>query len=324
MSPGFLSVRPQDWATITPIASGTLLVAAGDVLSKSTNGGDAWTTLVTGANSLVFDVTSDGQSIYAVEAQASVNEIVHKSLDGGATWSTIGPIRGTSHPAIDGVAVADASLVYVAYDDGEIWFTANGGSSWAQTTSLVDAFFPLRTTAGKLWTGSLADFGNTVYQMNHDGSSSVTYTVAAHNVHPVSDALAFAYDGPYESTSLFRLTSGSATDITPSGSLSGGWFFGADSPDGTVICAIVTDGINAEMWRSIDSGATWAKVHDDIQLAPFDPLLGIMLAVDDSNTARWFSVGLTDTLWRSMDSGVTWTQIAGPGDTVTDLRVVAA
>ena len=95
------------------------------------------------------------------------NEIL-LSTDGGASWSTItGPVAENAQDAM-GCHIFDRYRFQVGYDDGTLWMTFDGGTTWTQ---LVLPMPPL---------GTALDRVNSVYYIDdHHGVLAIKYTVGA-------------------------------------------------------------------------------------------------------------------------------------------------
>lgn len=102
--------------------------AAGDIF-KSTDGGVTWVLQLSAAgdalNCIRFSSADVGLCV------GDQNEM-HFTDDSGAHWTAItGP---AAQAAVDALtcAVIDENSWYVGYDDGELWYTADGGANWSQ------------------------------------------------------------------------------------------------------------------------------------------------------------------------------------------------
>ncbi|GEM_PF-2286440 len=71
---------------------------------------------------------SSGPTIYFGAAH------VHRSTDGGGSWTTLPTYSGSEVSAI-AVAPSDPQVVYAAWDDGTLQMSTNGGTSWTTLAS---------------------------------------------------------------------------------------------------------------------------------------------------------------------------------------------
>jgi photosystem II stability/assembly factor-like uncharacterized protein len=109
--------------------------AAGNIY-VSRDGGATWALQLTGAgdalNCVRFSSVDVGLCV------GDTNEM-HFTDDSGAHWTAItGP---AAQAAVDALtcAVIDENRWYVGYDDGELWYTGDGGTNWSQITLGIPA-----------------------------------------------------------------------------------------------------------------------------------------------------------------------------------------
>jgi len=102
----------------------------GDIF-KSVDGGSSWEEIpTTNANAL--------RSVYFHDTNTGIvtggSNTILRTVNAGTSWATI------SGPAAQAAAYAMAALIFdeyrmmVGYDDGEVWYTDDAGSSWAQVS----------------------------------------------------------------------------------------------------------------------------------------------------------------------------------------------
>ena len=138
--------------------TGTLFSAASNVIMRSTNGGDSWTT-VRGSlenNSQTFVTSASNGTIYSTLNSNVTDKGVWKSTNDGINWIEITP---SSFPqvynrVIIAVAPSDPNRVYLLAhtpgsgadspsgvgDEHSFWVSSDGGSSWSErTNNLPDA-----------------------------------------------------------------------------------------------------------------------------------------------------------------------------------------
>ncbi len=148
---------------IDPITPNTLYVGvgccvAGSRLFKTTDGGDNWAPVANAPAAVPAVLAVDPLNhltIYAADAATPGG--VHKSLDGGATWQTLGP--AVTFARSIAVSPHTAGVLYAGTDQG-VFKSTDGGSSWTQ-------FFP---RAGKVVLDPVSS--TTLYLVTHPFSSN--------------------------------------------------------------------------------------------------------------------------------------------------------
>jgi photosystem II stability/assembly factor-like uncharacterized protein len=96
---------------------------------KTTDGGETWIDpiRIPAEQKSVFFINND-TGFVAGEYR------IHKTIDGGATWTTVGPYCGTSYTSI---FFSSPLKGYAVDDRGNIYKTMDGGSSWKSDSSLT-------------------------------------------------------------------------------------------------------------------------------------------------------------------------------------------
>lgn len=128
-------------------STGVLLVATnGGGLQRSTNGGTSFTKVlgtglgIIGANSnLCYDVEIAANG----DIYATLNGSIHKSLDGGATWSVAMTLPISAGRIEVACAPSDANYIYALVELSSaingILKSTNGGATWSSVTEPADA-----------------------------------------------------------------------------------------------------------------------------------------------------------------------------------------
>lgn len=110
------------------VATDTGAGAAGNVY-KSIDAGATWTLSLAGATDALNCVTFASDKLGL--ALGDTNEI-QWTEDGGDHWTVItGPAAQAAANCLCGV-VLDAYRWFIGYSDGEVWYTQDGGATWAQ------------------------------------------------------------------------------------------------------------------------------------------------------------------------------------------------
>lgn len=117
------------------------------IVYRSTNGGSSW--------SYVFNGSGDPRSPWSAPLVNDPNNpstfyvgtiYVYRSTDSGGAWSRISPdlTRGSGTLSVIAIAPSNSNVIYTGSDDGAVYVTTNGGTSWsARYTGL-----PVRSVGG--------------------------------------------------------------------------------------------------------------------------------------------------------------------------------
>jgi photosystem II stability/assembly factor-like uncharacterized protein len=153
-----IAVDPRDSNTVFVAAQGPLWGPGGDRgLFKTTDGGETWTNVLeidehTGVTDLVMDLENP-DTLYAASYQrrrhvwtlinGGPGSGIHKSTDGGETWTEInkglpsvdmGRIGLAQSPANPGILYA---IVEAAEDEGGFFRSIDGGANWEKRSDYV-------------------------------------------------------------------------------------------------------------------------------------------------------------------------------------------
>jgi len=250
-------------ATWTPQTSGTAqslysvlfptptvgyAAGTGEVLLKTTDGGNAWSTLSTGTQSLWALDFLDANTGYTVGIGATVK----MTTDGGSNWANQDPVTTQNLRHIDFV---DASTGYLAGLGGVVRKTSNGGTSWSvQNSGVTTALYSIDfTNAATGW--AVGDLGVIVkttdggasWNPQASGTSNKLQSVAAIDS---STAIAVGRVGL-----ILRTTDGGSSWVTQTSGTTGDlWYVHfVDATTGYVT------GQNGEILKTTDGGATWTS-----------------------------------------------------------------
>lgn len=102
----------------------------------SSNGGQTWTEQVTPNTNAIHGIHFASYN-YGVFVGAS--NTLYRTLDGGLHWSAISGPSSKSAVIIRSAAMLDKNRIWLAYDDGDLYYTEDGGASW-YNRSLSTAF----------------------------------------------------------------------------------------------------------------------------------------------------------------------------------------
>ncbi len=136
---------------IDPVNSSVLYLGLGDPFDgtgigfvKSTNGGDTWSPPVyLGDSSIIPQVLVQGGVVFA-----ATNKGLYKSVDGGASFTLVSiATGGTEAPYIWSIASTGAQGLALALEaapsattgttDGQVWTSADNGTTWTRATGMT-------------------------------------------------------------------------------------------------------------------------------------------------------------------------------------------
>lgn len=315
-----------------PTVAGLVFVGVGDTISRSTDHGGTWTgsaSLGSGLAVTVIAPSASAQSIvYAGTRLAQPHasgQGIHKSVDGGATWTrTSAVVDSVIACAVD---PTNADVVYASdIFPGNIVKSIDGGGTWQQIG------------AGLAAAGLVVGFA-----IDPDMPSRV-YAVAENDVFvsvdggltfvPTSSGLdvnAAPHDLAIDRTATTRLVAASRRGVARSDDAAATWSHHASGvPDG----AATGIGIPANdpdtillgssvrgAYRSIDAGVTWQVANGGLE-----GLDTARIAVGAASTHLAFAVGrpvYPTRVARTVDHGASWSDVpaAAVGQFVEDIAV---
>ncbi len=297
---------------IHPVRTGVIYAAtSGTGVFKSVNGGKNWAAINLGlTNSTVRDVALEPQRPDTLIAATGTNGGLHRSLNGGLTWTqladTTGSLNGT-HGAAEEIQfdALDPQRISVAELDRGVLQSLDGGTTWARLnaglTSLrgrsldvVDNMLYFGTDGGGLfWTS----FNDVTWHGASTGLSALVVTALAPATSGSLSQLAGTDGGGIDLT----VNSGASWTALDGGLLNTFGFSLAVRPGTHEVYA--GTGFGDQFWKSANAGATWTRAsylfsHDSEHgLAP-DPLQPNVIYLSA------YGAGV----YASADDGVTWSR----------------
>lgn len=260
-------------------------------MQKTTNGGSSWTTIDSVPNyyceGMYWLNANEGFSIYS--PQVGSGGWFRKTSNGGASWTAIQQISASEE--FYGVWFTSSTDGYVVGSNGAIYKTINGGSTWTSLSS---------TTTLALYTVQFVN-ATTGYAAGDDGiilkttNSGTTWVQQYQSIYyefldiEFTDALHGVATGTY---GMLRTTNG-GTNWNPVTIWGTTQFIAVDFPSADT--GYMT-GPGGNVWRTIDSGATWLALNRVSQYFVRD--------VDFiSNDTGYVTTDFTGT-WKTTNAGV--------------------
>ena len=260
----------------------------------------------------VLQSTAEAGTLFALSGYSPTQVV--RSTDGGNSWSTISTF--TNGTPYDMVMTATGKLVAVG--SSRVWTSSDNGMNWSETYFSNTYFYDAVAhptdgeevfASGYKYNGSNWDM--TFYHSADAGVSWSSLPVLATGYTSYGRCIDVSPSNPdhilvggYEYNAgyapyLFLSTNGGTSfiDVTPPSAtyyMNGAAFHPANP-------AVMLSGSLSNMWRSTDSGATWANMKN--QSYNYD----ISFSSVDNNLV--FSTA-SSVAYRSTDGGITWTTIS--------------
>ena len=292
---------------------------------KSTNSGASFTQAYSGAtkNLLGWNCNggdSGGQGWYDLAIAADPNNAsiifvggvnTWKSTSGGTTFticnhwsSSCGGTASVAHADKHNLVFQNGSSTLWEVNDGGIYRSANGGSSWTHLTNdmAISQIYRLgvaQTTPddvilGLQDNGSKALLNGTWDDVLGGDGMECAIDPTNHNIQYAS-----VYYGD-----LYRTTNhwGSSTGINQSGMGDGWWVtpYLIDPNNHNTLIAGFTD-----VWRTTNQGNSWTQISN---FGSSNTLRSLCIAPSNSN---YIYTATTSTLYRTTNGGTSWTDITG-------------
>lgn len=124
-----------------------------NLLLRTIDGGLSWTAVDTTSARSTFIDFADAQRGWRILVPISPDEAyVQRTSNGGATWQTVLVTSTYFVPEYRVLDFLNASEGWVAGEQGQLWYTEDGGATWSQTAFADYNFFDVHAlTAGQAW-----------------------------------------------------------------------------------------------------------------------------------------------------------------------------
>lgn len=308
---------------VDPLAPARIYAGtASSGLWKSVDGGASFVRI---DNNVVFgevcDVAVDPTSSLVVYAADHGTNLLYKSVDGGGSWTPLAPAFGFAGGGSTLLAIdpTNTQVLYVA-SFGEVWKSTDGGSTWSSASITTVQVAAVHLDPATPSTVYAATHGDGVLKSTDGGA---TWNEASGGLH----ARLFPHSGAH--TLHFDATT---PGLVYTGALTGGWRsldngatwsrMNAPWPQFMMATRASEPGVvwakNNDVWKSADSGVTWADASGgylccfndgDMVLHPSDPQTVYVAAVGSGSIA--------DGVYKTTDGGATWNlAVNGLGNTL--------
>ena len=306
---------------------------------KSTNSGASYSQVNTNTSQNMLGYYSDGSGgssgqgsydLCIASSPTDANTVfigginTWKSADGGVTW-TINNMWTSYHVYnISGAPVAHADKHALAFqngtalfegNDGGIYKTVNGGTSWTDLTNgiVISQIYRIgvsQTDANVILNG-LQDNGSKKYTGELNTWVDVTGGDGMECIIDFNNATSYMY-ATYVRGTIYRNSNGFSTTskTTISANIPGG------QPTGAWVTPYIMDPTNSsilfagydKVWKTMDRGDSWTSASQTLSAS--DKLRS--LAIAPSNTNVLYAADRTN-MWKTTDGGATnWTSITLP------------
>lgn len=314
-----------DSLVIDPVTPATLYAGSiqGGQIAKSTDGAATWSAL-TNSPTLVTAMAINPQATGTIYAAQQASGL-HKTIDGGSTWTSIGVATLPTFPTFSALVIdpATPTTIYAGEHTKGIYKSTDGGATWAaantgmtgpifQTIAMaIDPQTP-STLYAVVWTSGnpglfkSTDSGGTWTNIRANGTNFIE-TVAVDPKTPST-----IYVGQFVGTGASALisTNGGATFApiqTGLPSTTAVEVLAINPVTPTTLYAGTINGV----YKTSNSGGAWTETINGLALTNVTAV-----AVDPATPTTIYAGTSASGLFKSTDSGGSWAAInTGIGDT---------
>lgn len=289
-----LAVSPGNSQTL--YAASPAVSAENQGLYQSTDGGSNWSRVGVGPFRNV-------SMLELIVAQASPNLLYARTIEGwfrstdsGANWSTF----GFTNVSVQSLAIdpENAAIVYVGTNDGRVFKSYDGGTSWSEAVGLYgpSAIGPL-VIDPRNTTNIYARTVNGVFKSTDGGAR---WQEANFGMGVGISSLVATAEGVLLAKDRFRSTNrGASWDAAR---LPGPAYAFATDPNSLTLYAIANT--NDFVYKSTDAGASWSATRIE---SPLDYVSSLAIAPGVPSTLYAAS---NNNLIRSTDGGISWAAVS--------------
>ena len=209
----------------------------------------------------------DADSSWTVEKVSPLKQVKHIGLLYGypsgisaatSTNSAWNPLNSGTTKAWYGVATADGVTVYAAVNNGVIWKSTDGGTTWTELTSGIKAWYGVATADG-VTVYAAVDKG-VIWKSTDGGTTWTELNSGATSWHNVATADGVTvYAAAYGGEAIWKSTDGGATWTALTSVTT--HLHCVATADGVTVYAAADSGV---IWKSTDGGATWTALTSGV------------------------------------------------------------
>jgi photosystem II stability/assembly factor-like uncharacterized protein len=270
-------------ATYDPGDDSIVFAGAGTLL-RSTDGGASFQPVQTDAGSQVWNVAvspSDPTHVYASGRRLGQLTFIARSVDSGATWTTMTSVGGSDRVPTLLVDPTSSDDVYAGTNEG-VFLSSDGATTWAAGNNGLAAAAPddLAVDPSSPTTAYAAMSAQGVYRTTDSGATwqqvdnglgdpaNPSAQITALNVAVMANGTAFvarALSGPNaQPVTIFKSTDGGATWTGADSGLPSAGVWDVVAEPGSDTNAFVTingeTGVSSAVYATTDGGSTWNPV----------------------------------------------------------------
>lgn len=165
-------ITGNSYGALYPINENLVHIVTDDgIMLKTEDGGETWTTFVTGVQGFFYDIAFYGSNLGMAVGS---NGTILRTTNGGQTWTSIN--SGTSNDLFS-IAFTSSSEVWITGANGTLLYSSNSGSSWVVDNSLTgEDLYSIRFKDANV--GLLAGANGTLFSTANGGANWNTVTIA--------------------------------------------------------------------------------------------------------------------------------------------------
>jgi photosystem II stability/assembly factor-like uncharacterized protein len=275
-------------------------------LYKTSNSGTDWEL----ADDAIYPFITDVQMVDANIGYLSARDFMYKTTNGGADWVKL---HDDAQPSLTRMHVVNEQIVWSGLNNGLLFYTLNGGTTWTQTNPNVITSNSIRdvfaTADGRVW--APGKYASVTHSMDH-GQNWADQTPGKKNT---------LLDVEFDGTTGFACGSEGFILRTRNDGIV--WEDVSLNDLNYHAIAIANDGgqrhvfagsSNGTLVHSTDDGENWDIVTENLN--QFYALHAI--------NSQHLLMGASNKIMRSSNGGVTWNEVASTGNLVSEITFTDA